>query len=336
MQIRRSKGTCHGMNPAITFGLLTALLYGVSDFIAKFSSRAVGVWRTLFWGELCSVSLLTLWIVVVGGDPGGAFSMPGSVWAVAVLSNLMILAATALFYRALSVGSFSVVAPVVATYGAVAALLSACLGEPLGIVAFVGIAVAVLGAATASVPAPAPAGNPDGRVTGKGAGLASISALLYGIGFCIQAHYVVPRLGHLIPVWLYYCLGVGLLGSAGLVLRRDLSPPLLSQVPVVLGTGLAASGAFVALTLAFTGGDVAIPTVLASLASVVTVVLARVLVKEQVAPHQWAGIAAVILGLIMLNGSAPRVRTANLAATGPAASSGHAHALHDAMAPVPG
>lgn len=329
------------MNPAITFGLLTALLYGISDFIAKFSSRAVGVWRTLFWGELCSVSLLTLWIVVIGGDPNRAFSMPGSVWAVAVLSNLMILAATALFYRALSVGSFSVVASVVATYGAVAALLSACLGEPLGVVAFAGIAVAVLGAATASVPAPTSAGSADhpaARVTGKGAGLASISALLYGIGFCIQiqAHYVVPSLGHLIPVWLYYCLGVGLLGSAGLALRKDLAPPLPSQVPVVLGTGLAASGAFVALTLAFTGGDVAIPTVLASLASVVTVVLARVLVKEQVALHQWAGIAAVILGLVMLNSSAPRGRTANLAATGPVASPGQVRGLHDGTAPVPG
>ena len=305
------------MNPAITFGLLTALLYGVSDFIAKFSSRAVGVWRTLFWGELCSVSLLTLWIVCIGGDPDGAFSMPLSVWAVAILSNLTILAATALFYRALTVGSFSVVAPVVATYGAITATLSALLGEPLGIVAFGGIAVAVLGAAMASVPArPAIAGHAAGRVTGKGAGLASVSALLYGIGFCIQARYVVPRLGHLIPVWLYYGLGVGLLGSMGLLLRRDLSPPLLSQVPVVLGTGLAASGAFVALTIAVTGGDVAVPTVLASLASVVTVVLARVLIKERVALHQWAGIAAVLLGLILLNGSAPRARTAHSPAAG--------------------
>ncbi len=304
------------MNPAITFGLLTALLYGVSDFIAKFSSRAVGVWRTLFWGELCSVSLLTLWIVCIGGDPDGAFSMPLSVWAVAILSNLTILAATALFYRALTVGHFSVVAPVVATYGAITATLSALLGEPLGIVAFVGIAVAVLGAAMASVPArPETAGHPA-RVTGKGAGLASVSALLYGIGFCIQARYVVPRLGHLIPVWLYYGLGVGLLGSAGLLLKRDLSPPLLSQVPVVLGTGLAASGAFVALTIAVTGGDVAVPTVLASLASVVTVVLARVLIKERVALHQWAGIAAVLLGLILLNGSATRGRAAHPPAAG--------------------
>ena len=293
------------MNPAITFGLLTALLYGVSDFIAKFSSRAVGVWRTLFWGELCSVSLLTLWLLVVGGADGVS-AQPASVWALAILSNLTILSATALFYRALTVGSFSVVAPVVATYGAITALLSACLGEPLGIVAFGGIAVAVLGAATASVPATA--AHPAARATGKGAGLASISALLYGIGFCVQAHYVVPRLGHLIPVWLYYGLGVGLLGGTGMLLRRDLSPPLLSQVPVVLGTGLAASGAFVALTLAVRGGDVAVPTVLASLASVVTVVLARVLIKERVAPHQWAGIAAVILGLVLLNGGAPSGR----------------------------
>lgn len=294
-------GTCRCMNPAIDFGLLTALLYGISDFIAKFSSRAVGVWRTLFWGELCSVSVLTLWIVLVGGTPRGVSSMPLSVWALAILSNSMILAATALFYRALTVGSFSVVAPVVATYGAITALLSAMLGEPLGVVAFGGIAVAVLGAATASVPARADGASTRG--TGKGAGLASVSALLYGIGFCVQAHYVVPKLGHLIPVWLYYGLGVAMLGSVALVLRKDLSPPRLSQMPVVLGTGLAASGAFVALTLAVTGGDVAIPTVLASLASVVTVVLARILIKEHVALHQWAGIAAVILGLVLLNGS---------------------------------
>ena len=286
------------MNPAIDFGLLTALLYGVSDFIAKFSSRAVGVWRTLFWGELCSVSLLTLWIVLGDAAPAGVFSMPLSVWSLAVGSNLMILGATALFYRALMIGSFSVVAPIVATYGAITALLSALLGEALGVAAAGGIAVAVLGAAMASVPARSDAGE---RATGKGAGLAAAAAALYGVGFCVQAHYVVPKLGHLIPVWLYYGLGVTLLGTAGLLLGRDLSPPRIAQVPVVLGTGLAASGAFVALTLAVTGGDVAVPTVLASLASVVTVILARVLIKEQVALHQWAGIGAVIAGLVLLN-----------------------------------
>ena len=290
------------MNPAIDFGLLTALLYGISDFVAKFSSRAVGIWRTLFWGELCSVSLLTLWILLGGGAPAGVFSQPASVWAVAAASNLTILSATAIFYRALAVGSFSVVAPIVATYGAITALLSAFLGEPLGLAALGGIAVAVLGAAMASIPGRTDA--PERPASGRGAGLAAISAALYGIGFCVQAHFVVPRLGHLVPVWLYYGLGVILLGSAATVLRRDLSPPRPRQLPVVLGTGLAASGAFLALTLAVTGGDVAVPTVLASLASVVTVILARVLIKEQVAPHQWAGIAAVIAGLVLLHAHA--------------------------------
>jgi drug/metabolite transporter (DMT)-like permease len=287
------------MNPAIDFGLLTALLYGVSDFFAKFSSRAVGVWRTLFWGQLCSVSLLTLWIFAGDAAPQAAFSQPLSVWAVAVVSNLVILAATALFYRALNVGSFAVVAPITATYGAITALLSAFLGEALGVMAFGGIALAVLGAGMSSVPA-RPGNAAPQQAAGAGAGFACMSALLYGIGFYVQAHYVVPRLGHLIPVWLYYGLGAMLLGSVALALRRDLSPPRVSQLPVVLGTGLAASGAFVALTLAVTGGNVAVPTVLASLASVVTVVLARVLVKEQVALHQWAGIGAVIVGLVML------------------------------------
>ena len=290
------------MNPAIDFGLLTALLYGISDFIAKFSSRAVGIWRTLFWGELCSVCLLTLWIVAGGGAPAGLFAVPASVWGEAVASNLMILAATAVFYRALSVGSFSVVAPIVATYGAITALLSSWLGEALGLLAFAGMAIAVVGAALASIPGRAePSGHATGHTTGRGAGLAAISAALYGVGFCVQAHFVVPKLGHLLPVWLYYGLGVTLLGASGAVLGRDLSPPRISQMPVVLGTGLAASGAFVALTLAVAGGDVAVPTVLASLASVVTVIMARVLTKEQVALHQWAGIAAVVAGLVLLN-----------------------------------
>jgi len=291
------------MNPAITFGLLTALLYGVSDFFAKFSSRAVGVWRTLFWGELCSVSLLTLWMAFDGTGLKGSFAEPASVWLLAFLSNSLILGATVVFYRALIVGSFSVVAPIVATYGAITALLSAAMGEPLGMAAFGGIAVAVLGAAMASVPGRTGTESKSAPVTGKGAGLASISALFYGIGFYIQAHYVVPRLGHLVPVWLYYGLGCLMLGSAALVLRKNLAPPRLKQIPVVLVTGLAASSAFLALTVAVTGGDVAVPTVLASLASVVTVVMARILVKERVALHQWAGIVAVVMGLIMLHGT---------------------------------
>ncbi|WP_428390672.1 EamA family transporter [Lichenicoccus sp.] len=289
------------MNTAIEFGLLTALLYGISDYVAKFASRAVGVWRTLFWGELCSASLLSLWIVLGHAAPAGVFRLPFSVWAVAIAANLTILSATALFYRALSIGRFAVVMPIVATYGAITALLAAAFGQPLGAVALGGIAIAVLGGALASVPVPIESGR---TVRPAGIGLAAAAALLYGVGFFAQAHYAVPKLGSLIPVWLYYGLGVILLGSAAAVLRRDLSPPSFTQLPVVLGTGLAASAAFLALTLAVTGGNIAVPTVLASLASVVTVVLARVLIKEQVATHQWAGIAAVIGGLVILHAAA--------------------------------
>ena len=296
------------MNTAIALGLLTALLYGISDFVAKFSSRAVGIWRTLFWGELCSVSLLTLWIVFGHAAPAGLLRTPAVVWVVTIAANLTILAATAIFYRALSIGRFAVVMPIVATYGAVTALLAAGLGQALGLATSGGIAVAVLGGVVASIPARSVPGGqpyPVPQANNASVALAAISALLYGVGFYVEAHYAVPRLGHLVPIWLYYGLGVVLLGGLAIVLGKDLSPPRVLQLPVVLGTGLAASGAFVALALAVAGGNVAVPTVLASLASVVTVVLARVLVKEQVAPHQWAGIVAVIAGLVLLQGPRP-------------------------------
>lgn len=309
-------GTSGIMNQALDFGLLTALLYGISDFIAKFSSRAVGVWRTLFWGQSSSALLLTLWVVFGGGAPTGVFSQPLQVWAVAILANVTILAATSIFYRALTIGSFGVVMPIVATYGAIAALLSAMLGEPIGFAALGGIAIAVLGGAMASVPGRG-AGALEG--SGKGAIMAAVAAALYGIGFFAQARYAVPKLGPLVPVWLYYGLGSILLGGVALVMRRDLSPPRFGQMPVVFGSGLAASSAFVVLALAVTGGNVAVPTVLASLASVVTVVLARVLVKEQVAIHQWIGIIAVVFGLAMLHGGGHAARRGSGTASIPVA-----------------
>ena len=133
-------------------------------------------------------------------------------------------------------------------------------------------------------------------------GWPSVASLLYGAGFFVEARYAVPTLGHLIPVWLYYGLGVLLLGSLAAVLQKDLSPPRPASTPggarhracSLLGfRGADARGSPVAMF--------AVPTVFASLASVVTVVLARVLIKERVALHQWGGIAAVVAGLMLLD-----------------------------------
>jgi len=46
---------------------------------------------------------------------------------------------------------------------------------------------------------------------------------------------------------------------------------------------------------------VAVVTVLSSLSSAVTVLLARALLHERLLPRQWAGVVAIVVGLVLIN-----------------------------------
>jgi drug/metabolite transporter (DMT)-like permease len=69
----------------------------------------------------------------------------------------------------------------------------------------------------------------------------------------------------------------------------------------VLATGLIGLVAFAAYLLGLQTGAVAMVTVLSSLAGAVTVLLALVLLKERLAPRQWAGVVAALGGVLLLN-----------------------------------
>ncbi|MCQ8241135.1 EamA family transporter [Rhizosaccharibacter radicis] len=295
------------MDTAILLGLGSALLYGFSDFAARFAGRAVGVLRTMFWVQLSAALGLSV-VVAATGALAAAAGVSAGVWAITVAGNLVILLATALLYRGLSRGRLAVVAPITACYGAVTAVLSCLSGEALGAPVAGGLLLAVAGAALSSVPsAPAPAnagdeGRPAAPFPGSGgAGWACAAAVCYGIGFFAIGHWSVPALGHLLPVWLYYGCGAVVLGLVGTACGLSLSVPNRREIAAVAGTGGGAVGGALTLTAAVGGAAVAVPTVLSSLASVVTVVLARLLIRERVAPHQWAGVAMVIAGLAVLN-----------------------------------
>jgi drug/metabolite transporter (DMT)-like permease len=285
------------MDTAILLGLGSALLYGFSDFAARFAGRAVGVWRTMFWVQATAALGLSAWVLGTGLPPGlrQTAALP---WVVTIAANGLILLATALLYRGLSTGRLAVVAPITACYGAVTALLSCLVGEVLDRQAVFGLLLAVTGAALASVPARTKAGAAGGS---SGAGWAAASAGCYGLGFFAVGPWSVPALGHLVPVWLYYGCGALVLGVLGLLFRIPLRAPSPRELPAVAGTGGGAVGGALALTGAVGGAAVAVPTVLSSLASVVTVVLARLLIREPVALHQWGGVGLVIAGLALLN-----------------------------------
>ena len=202
-------------------------------------------------------------------------------------------------YRALAVGNLSIVPPVAACYGAVTAVIAIITGEQISAVALGGLVLAVAGGVVAAVPS---AQSKQGTDKGpSGAYLAAAAALLYGCGFWAQGRFSVPALGSLIPIWSYYVLGSVSMLALALVARKNVRPPTLEEAPALYATALLAVAGYGALVRGQATGHVAIVTALSSAASAVTVLLARVFLRQSVALHSWLGLGAVVVGLAVLH-----------------------------------
>jgi drug/metabolite transporter (DMT)-like permease len=80
---------------------------------------------------------------------------------------------------------------------------------------------------------------------------------------------------------------------------KDLSWPTSSNLVLVGCIGLLDTAAFIASALGFIGGHVAIVSVLASLYSAVTVLLAAIFLRERLHLLQWCGILILFVGVLL-------------------------------------
>jgi drug/metabolite transporter (DMT)-like permease len=126
---------------SILLGLVSAFFYGATDFVARSSSRRLGVLTTMLWAQASAALLTSLALLIASPSQRVTLEMA----AFLVSSDLLILGATGLLYYALSVGRLSVVAPVGATYGGVTAMLSIASGETLAPVPGIGLVVLLVG-----------------------------------------------------------------------------------------------------------------------------------------------------------------------------------------------
>jgi drug/metabolite transporter (DMT)-like permease len=286
------------MNAALLLGLASALGYGITDYLAAVAGRAVGVWRSIFYGDIAAFVVLSAWFARPCGE-ACAFASHQRAWLAALGAGLILFAAAALLTRGLTRGTLAVVAPVTASYGAIAALLSAATGERLTLKVVFGILVTAGGVCLISIPV---GGRRAFRnhLHASGFGWAAGAAVCYGVGFWLQGVFAVPALGPFIPVWLSYGLAVITIGILIPALGMSLALPRRQVWGPVLGSGLFSAAGNAALTLGQTTGRVAIVVVLSTLASAVTVLLSRLVDRATLAMHQWLAMGVIIAGLILI------------------------------------
>jgi len=286
------------MDVAVLFGLASALCYGAGDLLWRVAGRGLGVWRSSFYGSIVGVTLLSVWLLLAPALVHAALLATPAAWEAAVGSGIALEGGSLLLTQGLVRGSLAVVAPVTATYAAVATILAVLSGERFTPIVAVGLTLIMAGVCIVAIRPQESVGGPH---SGSGVGWASGAALAYGAGVWLQGKFAVPELGAIVPVWVMHTLGVVMLGAVCLARRMKLSlPERGSRAPILAAASLGVGG-FVAMTAGFATGEIAIVVVLSSLASAITVLIGRFFGATHVAIHQWLAIVAIVAGLALIH-----------------------------------
>ena len=300
----------------ILLGLLTAALWGSSDFVARFATRRIGALRTSLYMQLAGFVLLSIFLPWAGGWGHLSDGSGWHPWAWGSLAGLLNGMATLSLYRSFEVGKMAVVAPLSASYPALTVALSLLTGDHLSGMRIAGIAFIVAGVAFVAggemTPAgridgdfakddPVAASSPPGRMR-NGIAWALLSATGFGFLFWLLGTRIVPAVGYAATVWMIRLTSSILTALVILCLRQPISLRRAGPIPIWLaGMGALDTCAFVMSNYGMQIEQVAVVSVLASLYGAVTVGLAAIVLREPVSRWQWVGIVSIFAGIFLIS-----------------------------------
>jgi drug/metabolite transporter (DMT)-like permease len=278
---------------AILGGLGAALAFATVTLCNSRSSRMIGPAQLLAWVMLIGFVLLAP-LVALEGVPDGLDAEAAAWLVIAGVGNVVGLL---LAYAGLRVGKVGIVAPLVSTQGAIAAVIAVIAGEQLESGAGPLLALIVVGVTLASIAPQTDAGGDE---------LDERRATLYGLGAAIaigwslyataRASIELPVVWALLPSRLIGVLAVTvpLAARTGLRMTRP-------ALPLVLAAGLLEVAGFALFAFGARHG-IAVSAVLASQFAAISAVAAYVLFRERLAPVQVLGVAVLVVGVGALSG----------------------------------
>jgi drug/metabolite transporter (DMT)-like permease len=287
---------------AIILGLTGAICWGAADFAARFASRRVGAFRTLFFMQFFGFVALSVYLKLRGGFFDGV--APGwHPWALAGLAGVINMVASLSLYYSFQVGVMSIVAPVSSAYPALTVALAIMSGERITALRGAGLAVTFVGvilAATSFRPNPSDPAKESAHLA-KGVGWAILSGLGFGVLFWFLGFHVVPAIGPTISVWVIRLTSFSVLALVAVSARQSLTLPSGSVWWLLAAVGFMDTAAFLANNAGLRTGQVSVVSVLASLYGAVTVVLAWIFLREKLEGSQWFGIVLIFVGIVLVS-----------------------------------
>jgi drug/metabolite transporter (DMT)-like permease len=246
---------------AVALALAASLCWGSGDFLGGLTTRRATLWAVVVGSQAVGLAGAVL-VMLLAGRPWIGFS---GLWPV-LLGGIAGSVALMTFYKALAIGTMSIVAPITAT----SALLPFLWG---------------------------PAGGPDRALQRRAILLALVATV--GIGLMLVGYDETAKHDAL------WALLGGRISSACFftVFLLALRPRIgmrRSALPGIVAVGILDTSANGLFALATTQGFLSIVAVLGSLYPVVTVVLAYLALRERLARHQLVGVLAALAGVALI------------------------------------
>ena len=277
----------------IALGLASSIAWGISDFLGGVQTRRLPALSVLLVSQPVGFVLAAVLAFASGPDP-----LNGNEVLVAVAAGSVGVFALGCFYVAMATGTISVVAPVASMGVIVPIAVGLGRGEDPGSLQIVGLALALVGITLALREAE----HPEAAATPvRSVALAALAGLGFGLFFV-----GMDSAANADAIWATAYARVGGVSAvavgaiAALVWARGHLEFSRAAIPLLLGIGFLDILANTLFAFASREGLLSLVAVAGSLYPVVTVLLARFVLGERLAPLQRAGVVLALTGTALL------------------------------------
>jgi drug/metabolite transporter (DMT)-like permease len=273
----------------IAFALAASACWGSADFFGGLKAKRWSALAVLFTIEVSGLVVVAV-AMGIAQDP---FPSTRAVLCALGAGTAGIVALGA-FYRALAIGTMSIVAPISATGVALPVIVGIATGDHPSPVVVVGLVVTTVGVILASREVH------DDEEQASASRVSIVLALLAAVGFGTYfiAADVAADESVLWTVLLGRSVAIPLVGAA--VLIRGVALPRGPDLGILCLAGAADLLATALYGLANTHGALSVVSVVGSLYPIATILLARAVLHERVRRVQAAGVFAALTGVALI------------------------------------
>jgi len=289
----------------VVVGFTSAIVFGTADFLGGLAAKRIGSVLATGLAAAVGIAVFLLLALVVPGqwswEAIGYGALSGVCGAVAI----------GLLYACLAIGPMSILSPLTALVSAVVPLIVAVtLGDVIGVLGWIGLGVGLVAVVLVGFVPERGAVRPSvrGIVMAIGSGIA-IGAFLIVIDLAPDDSGVVPMIANrtanaaimlTIAAIIAIVLARRRAGGDALAAPRRAPGVLRAGLLLAVVCGVVDAIANGGLLWGVRIGDLSVMAVLTALYPIGTILLARIVLKERIAPVQYAGLALAIVASAML------------------------------------